>query len=115
WYEGGTIVSDVPVTLHAKSISLKNALQKIFSGQPYVYEIVGETIVVKRKTEDASVVAAAPRMQEMVTVEGRVRLASRSAGASHAGISVRERGGRSSAVTDNDGNFKITVRKNATL
>ncbi|NGF55207.1 TonB-dependent receptor [Parapedobacter sp. SGR-10] len=115
WYEGGAIVSDVPVTINAKNISLKHALSKIFDGQPYTYNIVGETIVVKRKKEDVPAIAAASPLQEIITVEGRVRLAGKQADASHAGISVRERGSSSSAITDKDGNFKIRVRKNAAL
>src|SRR5690606_6060859 len=87
WYEGGAIVSDVPVTLNAKRISLRNALQKIFDGQPYTYDIVGETIVVKRKKEDVPAIVAPSPLQEVTTVEGRVRLAGRQAGANHAGIS----------------------------
>src|SRR5690606_23763281 len=53
--------------------------------------------------------------QDAVTVEGRARLGNKQAEASHAGISVREKGGTSSTIADKDGNFKIRVRKNATL
>ncbi|ERJ58636.1 TonB-dependent receptor [Sphingobacterium paucimobilis] len=115
WHEGRAIVSDIPVTINAKKISLRNALNKIFEGQPYTYEIVAETIVIKRKKEELTTTAAVSPLQEVITVEGRVRLEGKAVNADFGGISIREKGTISSAVTDKEGHFKIRVRKNAVL
>ncbi|PUZ22495.1 TonB-linked outer membrane protein, SusC/RagA family [Chitinophaga costaii] len=38
-----------PVTLHVREEEMGNVLRQCFSGQPFVFEIVGKTVVVKKK------------------------------------------------------------------
>lgn len=115
WYEGRSIESNIRVNVNLRDAPLKIALKQIFQGQPYTYDVVGETIVLKHKKETVPVNMPTTSLQEVITVKGRARLPNSGADASHAGISVREKGGRGATVTDAAGNFTIGVMKNATL
>lgn len=96
-----------PVTVQLKDVPLEDALNKVFAGQPFSYEI-SDNIITIRKTE-ASVLesTAAKGLEGEVsrrTIHGTV---SDTAGVPLPGVSVSVKGKNEGVITDRYGAFDI--------
>ncbi|MCX2478211.1 TonB-dependent receptor [Pedobacter sp. MC2016-15] len=91
------------VSLKVKDATLQQVLELCFANQPLSYKIENTTILISAKP----VVKAAK-----VTLTGKV---TDTKGEPLPGVTVREKNGQGSAMTDQNGNYKISVEENAVL
>lgn len=95
-----------PVTLEVTEESLKTVLEKCFNGQPLTYAINQNTIVVRRREEEA-IAQPVPK-----TITGRVVDAK---GLPLPGVNVKVKNTKKGTFTDNQGNFSISVEETDVL
>jgi TonB-linked SusC/RagA family outer membrane protein len=104
FYNDFNISSAKPVTLDLKNVSLEDALEACFKGQPLTYTIENRTIIIKNKEKNfIELVAGYFAVKEIggrVVDEGGRPISS---------ASVKVKGYNRGAVTDRDGRFVITV------
>lgn len=112
WFEGGKISSSKRIFVNLKDAPLNSALNAIFNEQPYTYQIVGETIVLKSKPVDD---LENVKQQNLTTIKGRARLKDDGGNVQHQGINVQEKGGSKRTTTDKDGLFTIEVPEKSVL
>ncbi|MBS1665428.1 MAG: SusC/RagA family TonB-linked outer membrane protein [Bacteroidetes bacterium] len=91
-----------PITIHVKNATLQDVLAKCFAGQPMVFTVVGNNVLLKREEQ-----VAAPDVSE-VKVRGRVVDES---GQPLMGVTVMNRRRYNGTETDSSGAFVITGRK----
>ncbi|WP_277015008.1 SusC/RagA family TonB-linked outer membrane protein [Flavobacterium lindanitolerans] len=102
FYEEGMLKNTEKVTINIQNRPLKEALEIIFKGQPLTYEIVGKTVVVKKRAKIT--LPASKSKQGKITVNGTVTTAENSP---LAGASVRVLSNYKTAVTDGEGKFTL--------
>ncbi|HEX8024085.1 SusC/RagA family TonB-linked outer membrane protein, partial [Mucilaginibacter sp.] len=98
-------------TLNKVSIDVKNApltevLDQVLKNQPVTYKIVDNIIVINRKDADSN------QILKLTTVTGTVK---DSKGAVLPGVTITVKDGKSTAVTDGNGAFKIIADERAIL
>lgn len=94
------------VSVELKSATVREALDACFKNQSLTYELVENTVVLKRiPVPDPTPPAPAPKVQA-VTVSGTVMDES---GSLLENVSVIEKGTGNGVSTDGDGNFRINV------
>ncbi|WP_245949407.1 TonB-dependent receptor [Echinicola strongylocentroti] len=99
-----TVSQSRPVYVDVKSGSLETTLTKVFSNQPFTYQLVDTYIVIKPKTTDDPAA---------ITVTGTVISTD---GEPLPGATVRVKGGSKGTVTDLDGKFTFNgLSENAIL
>jgi TonB-linked SusC/RagA family outer membrane protein len=91
-----------PVTVEVKNASLEEVLQKCLAGQPFTYELVNKTIVIKLK--EAGTQKADIPVIRIDTVGGTVINAS---GVAIQGVSVGVKGTTKGTITDERGRFRL--------
>ena len=97
------LLNDAPkVTLSLQNKSLKETLNLIFKTQPFKYEIVGKTIVVRKK--DIPPPYNIKKEQESINVIGKV---SNQEEVALAGASVIVKGTNKTVITDSEGRFTL--------
>lgn len=97
------LLKDAPrVSLTVKNRPLKETLDLLFKNQPFKYEIVGKTIVVKKR--DGKQMPANRQLQEKFAVNGTV---TNDEGAALAGASVKVVRNNTTVVTDVEGKFRL--------
>src|SRR5690606_34575856 len=87
-----------PVTIDVKNASLDEALRKSLAGQPFLYKLNNQTIIIHAKHEPA--IQPQQPVQRQVTgkvVDGNNQPLS--------GVSVKLKGGEATTITDEDGRF----------
>jgi len=95
-----------PVDVDVKNMPLEQALKACFKNQPYSYEIVNKTIVLKLKQPAAEKKETAV---PPITVTGKVY---DETGQPLPGVTVRQKGTNNATVTDAKGAYSITVADN---
>jgi TonB-linked SusC/RagA family outer membrane protein len=101
WYKGKMSDKSTPITVSLKNLPIKAALDKIFTGIPFIYEIVEGTIVVKDKPivkDNGNNPKGKGTITGVVTDENNVPLA---------GATVKIKDTEKSTTTDKDGKFAI--------
>jgi TonB-linked SusC/RagA family outer membrane protein len=101
WYKGKISDKSTPITVSLKNLPIKAALDKIFTGIPFIYEIVEGTIVVKDKPvvkDNGNNPKGKGTITGVVTDENNVPLA---------GATVKIKDTEKSTTTDKDGKFAI--------
>lgn len=96
------------VTADLSSASLDKALRDVFAGQPFTYSIVDKTVVLKKKTGNASPAAAS----RYVKLRGIV---SDESGQVLPGVTVHNKSNKANALTDALGTFTIDAEKGDSL
>ncbi|MEA1849894.1 SusC/RagA family TonB-linked outer membrane protein [Chryseobacterium sp. MHB01] len=110
WYKGKMIGKNTPVTVTVVNVPLSVALDKIFAGVPFAYEIVEETIVV---TEKPVTLEKSGKAQEKQPLTGLVIDEN---GSPLAGATVTVKGGSQTTMTDNEGKFSFqNIEESAVL
>lgn len=100
-----------PVTVEIKDAPLEEVLQRCLEGQPFTYELVNKTIVIKLK--HAATEKAAASIAPLDTLGGTVTNA---AGIPVPGVAVGIKGTTKGTVTDEKGRFRMQdVPANAIL
>lgn len=92
------------VNFNASNLSLKDALERLFTGNELTYKLVNRNLVVVLSTN--------PDENREVRVTGKIT------GAENeplAGVSIQEKGTSTGTTTNNSGEFSLTVADNATL
>lgn len=90
------------ISVQARNIPLKEALDMCFRDQPLTYSITGQTIIIKRKTA----VAETPLPAEEITVKGRV---TDDKGQPIPGAAIQLKGTSRGVTTNENGEYSITV------
>ncbi|WP_157886098.1 SusC/RagA family TonB-linked outer membrane protein [Chryseobacterium glaciei] len=101
WYSGKMLGKNTPITTSINNLPLKAALDKIFLGISFTYEIVDETIVVKEKT---AVPEKTKEKQNKQTITGIVTDEN---GHALVGATVTVKNANLSSVTNTEGKFTI--------
>lgn len=110
FFKAASLKKSRPVTVNIKDASLKTALDKIFAEQPFAFEIIGETIVVKDKPTPEPKISDKKTVQ---TINGNVNDEN---GKPLAGANITVKGTSRTTVTDVNGNFKLVdIGDNAVL
>ncbi|WP_182921369.1 TonB-dependent receptor [Pedobacter planticolens] len=97
-YDATELIGAEKVTINVKDVALKDALDLCFKEQPLTYKIFEGTIVVKKKGSD--------EQKAPVVIKGTVN---DEKGSPIPGASVKVKGTTTVAITDNKGNYSITV------
>lgn len=95
------------VSLQLKEATLQQALEACFHDQPFNYVIVEQTVVVRKKNEQAPVVHATP--PPLILIKGKV---TNEKGEPLPGASVRLKSTTKGATTDANGEFSFTLPDN---
>jgi len=99
------------VTIDVRNATIEETLAKCFAGQPFSYEIVDKTVVIKLK--DDVLKKNEPDVTPPGDFHGRVTGEN---GEPLVGVTVEVKGTKNAAVTDADGNFTLhDIDANATL
>jgi TonB-linked SusC/RagA family outer membrane protein len=92
-----------PITISIKNSSVDEALKLCFEGQPFTYEMIAKTIIIKMVT-----VNAGPEVPELIDekINGKVM---DEKGNPMSGVTVAAKGGTALVVTNEAGDYAITV------
>lgn len=114
WYNVELMSKARKVDLNVRNKPIAEALEMCFQGQPFSYEIVGKTIVVKQKSILPTEIAEKPEpvLPPPITVQGRVTDQN---GQPMAGVSVIVSGSRSGTSTDANGNYSIEAPNDGSI
>jgi TonB-linked SusC/RagA family outer membrane protein len=105
--EAGTVSIDV------KNENLQTVLDRCFKDQPFTYEIIRNTVVIRRKQTEPPVVKPEPEQMAPPVIKGKIV---DDKGKPIAGASVVVRGTKIGVISDADGLFSIDAgNDNATL
>jgi hypothetical protein len=107
FYNSKLIKQANPVSISVLNTELEEVLKQTFKGQPFVYSISEQTIIIKPKPFDASVQSA-----PVIKVTGVV---TDSKGLTLPGATVRIKGTNKGVVTNSEGRFNIDADVNNTL
>lgn len=99
-YSKETVRKARSVSVQLSNVSLKEALDKIFSGQPLIYSVEDDYIMIKAREEKA--------VREFYEIKGKVM---NERGDGIGGASVRIKSSNEGVVTDEAGNFEIKTEK----
>lgn len=99
FYNSNILKKAQPVSLNLKNTTVENALKACFANQPFTYRIEEKTIIISESKAPEKVVIA-------VTITGRVLDETNKP---IPGASVKVKGGTTTAITNNNGEFKIVV------
>lgn len=100
-----------PVTIEVRNADLKVVLEQVFEGQPFDYSVAKNAVVVSKK--DPSFLEKLGRVFSAVDIRGRVLDENAEP---MAGVSIHIKGStKKSIVSDNQGNFNISVNEGAVL
>jgi len=101
-----------PVTVHLVHVSLKEALDACFAGQPFSYSIEGKIITIEVRKTSVNTSPQAP-VPPIIDIHGRVVNES---GNPVEGVSVKVKGSAMGTTTNDKGEFTLSgVDANATL
>lgn len=92
-----------PVSIRAKDATLEEVLERCFAGQPLTYRISKTTILISLKPV---------RKPVQITVTGKV---TDNKGEPLPGVTVKEKNGQASTVTNTNGQYTISVADDAVL
>lgn len=107
------MLSGLPnVTIKVKNASVNEVLNECFKGQPMVYSIENNTIVVTRKAAAAPVSPAAQEPVPPIDIRGRVRSSS---GEPLQNVSVTVVGSKVGTTTNDEGRFTLTAPDNKNI
>src|SRR5579859_3857770 len=106
WYKTRQLDKAVKVTLDLRNATLQEALTKAFENQPLDFVIVEKTVVIRPRD-----LAAAPAPPPII-IKGRVSTAS---GKGLGGVSVTVKATKKGTVTDENGEYTISVDKGEVL
>ncbi|HEX4849706.1 MAG TPA: TonB-dependent receptor plug domain-containing protein, partial [Puia sp.] len=108
WYDRLILKNSLPVSCEIKDADIVQALDIIFKGQPFEYEIIGKNVVIKKKlgTENGFNGGNAGITGKVYDDQGEPV----------AGCTITVKGNRMVAVTESDGSFHIEgIDENAIL
>lgn len=115
WYNLELVEKAKKLDVNIRNKPLKEALNICFANQPFTYEIIGKTIVVKEKavTMPSTVLPAEkPLPPPNIDVHGKVISEE---GTPLVGVSVTLRGSKLGTSTGTDGTYSINAPENGTL
>lgn len=110
WFQKEQLTGARKVTLRLQDVSLKEALDECFKGQPLTYEIVDRTIVVRVKA--VPVAPAKVDESSRATVRGQV---TDMKAVPLVGVSVRIKGTNTGTITDVNGRYSIDGNSDGTV
>lgn len=106
----GTAINNIKVSVDVKNASINETLDLLLKGQPFTYALVDKMIIIRPKQPG---VEKEPHIQaaeaENITVKGTV---TDSKGLPLPGVTIKLRGTSVGTVSDNSGNYTITVTDN---
>lgn len=112
-YTGAEISKAHPVTIEVKNTELEEVLEQCFFDQPFTYDIIEKTVVIKPLPPDLQPPPIRTEQPQYIIVTGRV---TNEQGNPLASASVLIKGSTVGSMTDNDGDFTLAdVEPNATL
>lgn len=112
-YDGKVIRAASPVSIHVENLELTDALDLFFSRQPFTYEILNNTIVVKAKPRVIIPLIDEKKKDEIQQqITGRVVDVN---GQPLAGVSIILKGSLIGATTNSDGIYSINALSNNVL
>lgn len=110
FYKGQLLQDKPELTLELKNASLTQALNRVLQGTDLSYNIVGKTIVISSLEQIASKIAPAA---EKIDFKGKVT--DKETGEGIPGVNISIKNGASIAVTNDKGEFRISVDEGTIL
>ncbi|HET7118854.1 MAG TPA: TonB-dependent receptor, partial [Hanamia sp.] len=108
-YTNKVLSKSTPVTLSLKDVSIEQALDDCFKGQPFSYTIIEKTIVIKlKKTIELTVENKDEKKLTVVTITISGRVINEK-GEPLVGVSVKVKNTQTGTSTDKDGYFELSV------
>jgi TonB-linked SusC/RagA family outer membrane protein len=107
-YNEGMFEGLKPVTIKVNQMAIKDVLELCFQGQPFEYNLLGNTIVIKKKPVDIAPFAGILALPPPPPVKGKVLNEN---GEGIAGANVQVKGSRKGTTTDANGEFSIEANK----
>ncbi|WP_429384506.1 SusC/RagA family TonB-linked outer membrane protein [Mucilaginibacter sp. UYCu711] len=105
FYDNSLIKNAAPVSVIIKNATVEQALTSVLKGQPFIYTIIDNTVVISKK-ENTDATNAAVRITGNVTDEQNAPLP---------GVSITIKGTTSGVTSDSKGNYTITAEMGQTL
>lgn len=109
FYDQKYLATAKPVTIQVKNQPFSEVMKAVFDEQPFIYDIVDETITLKPKKETTGI---KPSIVQTQTVSGVV---TDSLGNPMAGVSVRVKGTNRGTTTNSEGKFVLSDVKEGDL
>jgi TonB-linked SusC/RagA family outer membrane protein len=103
FYKDQLLQQATKVNIRVTDVPLEQALDSCLKDQPFTYQIVDKTVVLKRRDRETAPADSPPPPAD---IRGRV---TDSTGKALSGVSISERGTKIGTVTDNDGRFSLHV------
>lgn len=107
-YEVSLLKGSKVVSIDVKGARLKEVLDEVFRDQPFYYEVISKTIVVKERTSSQP----GQERKEIIPIRGKVTDIK---GNALIGVSVRIKGANSGTMTDKGGNYSIEAEPNGVI
>jgi len=98
-----------PINLHLTGVTLEEALKKCFEGQPFTYEILNKTVIIKPKEVSKSDNTKETKAAQAIDIKGKVTSA---AGEPLIGVTVVIKGTTTGTSTDVSGSYTLNVPNN---
>jgi TonB-linked SusC/RagA family outer membrane protein len=106
WYESKLLKDAHPVTITVQNGTIQQTLDLLLKDQPLVYQIVDNTIVISEKP------APSAQPQPPRNITGKV---TDDKGLPLPGVNVMIKGTQKGTITNNDGNYSLTVEPNQVI
>jgi TonB-linked SusC/RagA family outer membrane protein len=107
FYQDQLLQQAARVNIRITNVPLEQALDSCLKGQPFSWEIVDNTVVLRQRQTDNPPAAPIP---PPVDIQG---LITDTAGNPLAGVSVLEKGTKNGTTTDNNGRFSLHLPENS--
>ncbi|WP_316742021.1 SusC/RagA family TonB-linked outer membrane protein [Pedobacter antarcticus] len=113
WYDENQLGLASPVNAEIENATLKEALDLCLKNQPFSYELVEQTVVVRLKSGTAATKERVPEIQKDIIIKGKV---TDQRGQAIPGVSIKLKGSARGIVANGDGSFSFEVPEgNSTL
>ncbi|WP_187774833.1 TonB-dependent receptor [Pedobacter sp. BS3] len=103
FYNSEMLAGTSPVTLNVKNLDINEVMKKCLKGQNLNYNIVDKNIIISKPSQQDKAPVKATVVTGKITDDKNIPLP---------GVSIRVKGTQVSAVSDKDGNYRITVPGN---
>jgi len=110
WYKTNALNKAGKVNVELKGATLKEALDACFDRQPYTYEIIDQTILVKPKPK--TIIERIESFINKINVSGKVI---DEQGKPIPGVNISIKGSATAATTDNAGQYSIEAEESSIL
>jgi TonB-linked SusC/RagA family outer membrane protein len=110
WYQKSQLKNAGLVSLKLKDATLKEALEQLFKDQPFSYQVIDKTIVVKER--NSNLLGSVQNLPQNITVSGTV---TNEQGEPLSGVNISIKGTKTGTSTDSKGSYRLQAEAGKVL